>query len=68
MSKAIGAHNEACSSNSGESVDHPTTGPVRTKDAAVAMFNLVAHLMDPSADVLSGYRAMDRAAACKEAS
>lgn len=36
----------------GTTVDHPRTGPVTTSDITDAMFNAVAHLMDPSAQVL----------------
>jgi len=36
----------------GITVDHPRTGPVTTSDITDCMFNVVAHLMDPSAQVL----------------
>ena len=37
----------------GVRVDHPSSGPVTTSDIADAMFNVVAHLMDPSVNTIA---------------
>jgi hypothetical protein len=53
----------------GVRVDHPRTGPVTTSDVADAMFNVVAHLMDGSANTIAQLSAVPlRAADMKAAS